>query len=253
METLWDQPAQSSRPPEAAPRADFFPAKEKPLICQAAADGLASASAPVPRPPTASSPVTLPGNLTAAFSAPKPGSLDQLQVDSEELEPPTPPSSPPPARGGAWTLPLLCAGLALIAACLLIPQANENRRLSYERQRLQLDLKHLQDQVAVNDEFLKRVVDDPALAERLAQRQMKVVREGTAVLEIKNSDKANEMSPFLLVAVAPPPALVPYKPLGGVFSAWCREPKSRIYVLATGLMLCAAGLIMGSRPDAMQV
>src|SRR5690242_14281732 len=45
-----------------------------------------------------------------------------------------------PTRGGGWTIPILCAGIALIACCVLIPQADANRRLIYERQMLKMDL-----------------------------------------------------------------------------------------------------------------
>ena len=33
------------------------------------------------------------------------------------------------ATGGGWTIPLLCLGIAVIACCLVIPQADANRRL----------------------------------------------------------------------------------------------------------------------------
>jgi hypothetical protein len=77
---------------------------------------------------------------------------------------------------------MLCAGIAIIAACLLIPQADANRRLVYERTKLQADLEAVEKQVAVNDEFLRKVADDANLAERLAQRQMKMIRQGTRIL-----------------------------------------------------------------------
>src|SRR4051812_4130370 len=74
---------------------------------------------------------------------------------------------------GGWTIPLLCIGISLIACCLLIPAADENRRLVYEREKLKADIEQIHKQIEVNDEFLKRVADDPTLSERLAQRQMK--------------------------------------------------------------------------------
>ncbi len=55
----------------------------------------------------------------------------------------------------------------------------------------------------VNGEFLQKVADSPNLAERLAQRQMKIIRQGTRVLELKGG-REDEMSPFHLVNVAPP-------------------------------------------------
>src|SRR5688500_5356867 len=86
--------------------------------------------------------------------------------------------------GGGWTIIPVSLGLGLIACCVLIPQADENRRLAHQREQLRIDLEHLQTQARVNDEFVQRVGSDPTLAERLAQRQMKFVRKGSGVLEL---------------------------------------------------------------------
>jgi hypothetical protein len=148
------------------------------------------------------------------------------------------------SRGGAFTIPLLCAGVAIIATCLLIPQADANRRLVYERAKLQADLEAVEKQVEVNDEFLRKVSEDPNLAERLAQRQMNIIRKGTQVLSLKN-DAAAEMSPFQLTAVPAPVDLAPYQPRGGLLARLCHNPKSRLYLMGIGLMAMAAGLVLG--------
>lgn len=149
-----------------------------------------------------------------------------------------------PTRGGTFTIPMVCAGIAIIACCLLIPQADANRRLAYQHVKLKADLETVEKQVAVNDEFLRKVSDDPNLAERLAQRQMKIIRPGTKVLELKNSGEA-EMSPFQITAVAPPPKLPPYQPRGGMLAQLCYNPKSRLYLMGIGLLLTATGLVLG--------
>ncbi|HTL27737.1 MAG TPA: hypothetical protein VL282_00885 [Tepidisphaeraceae bacterium] len=145
--------------------------------------------------------------------------------------------------GGLWTIPLICAGIALIAACLIIPAADENHRLVYERERLKADLDQIHKQVDVNDEFLKRVNDDAALLERLAQRQMKMVREGTSVLELKEQSKSRGMSPYGLVNVPPPPPMPAYQPIGGELSTICRNPRNNLYLTGVGLLMIAAGLV----------
>jgi hypothetical protein len=155
----------------------------------------------------------------------------------------------------AWTIPLLCAGVAVIACCFIIPAADENRRLVYERERLKIDLEHIERQIAVNGEFLKHVADDPTLLERLAQRQMKMVREGTSVLELRDravqasqtqsQQSQQNISPFPLLTVAPPDPLPPYKPLGRHFANLCREPRSRLALMGSALMLIASGLVLG--------
>ena len=173
----------------------------------------------------------------------------------------------PPPRGGGWTVVSLCLGIGIIACCVLIPQADANRRLAYERQKLTSDLESIRKQVATNDEFLRRVADDPNLAERLAQRQMKIIRQGTRVLELKktaqqagatgaaagparatNGLTPDEMSPFHLVQVAPPPPMPPYQPRGGVIAGLCHRPRSRLYLIGTGLFLMAVGLVLGFGP-----
>src|SRR5688500_14417327 len=48
------------------------------------------------------------------------------------------------SKSSVWTIPLLCAGIAILACCLLIPAADENRRLTWERERLKADLEQIQ-------------------------------------------------------------------------------------------------------------
>jgi hypothetical protein len=153
--------------------------------------------------------------------------------------------------GGGWTLPLLCAGIALIACCAVIPQADANRRLAYERQQLQLDLQTVEKQIAVNTEFLRKVGQDPTLAERLAERQMKVIPQGSRVLELSHDAGGASMSPFQLVSVPPPPPLPPYKPISGVIANLCYDNHTRLYVIGIALGMIATGLVLGGSPGAM--
>jgi cell division protein FtsB len=166
-----------------------------------------------------------------------------------------------------WTITVLCVGLALIAACVVIPQADSNRRLAYEKEKLQMDLDQIQKQVAVNDEFLKKMESDPQLVQRLAQRQMRMIRQGETVIDLKPDAQptgaqstgqdhataasldADQMSPFRIVNVPPPPPLPPYTPVGGTFAELCRQPKSQLYLMGGAMFLVAAGLVLGdSRP-----
>ncbi len=154
---------------------------------------------------------------------------------------------PPPAprTGAGWSIPLLCLGIALVACCVLIPLCDETRRMAYERQRLRQELEYVQRQVAVNDAFLKKIARDPTLAERLAQRQMKVVPEGTAVLNLDRSSSQYESSPFQLVHLAPPPPLEPYQPAHDLLSRLCLQPKSQLYLLGAAMLMIAAALVLG--------
>ncbi|HLL90087.1 MAG TPA: hypothetical protein VK324_12365, partial [Tepidisphaeraceae bacterium] len=164
----------------------------------------------------------------AAESQPDDGDVD----DSPplQLHPSTDDAAPPVAtRGGGWTLVAMCAGIAVIACCLIIPQADANRRLVWEREKLKLDLEAVRKQVAVNTEFLRKLPDDPTLAERLAQRQMRMVREGSSILKLKRDAAHVEMNPFLLTAVAAPDPLPPYVAPQGVMSDVFLGGRPRLY------------------------
>jgi len=168
--------------------------------------------------------------------------LDPLDTTSD--------SEPAPAQrkgGGTLTIPLLCIGVAIIACVALLPLADENHQLAWEREKLRIDLAQLVEQTRVQDVFLTRVADDPTLAERLAQRQMKYIREGSSVLPLRGSAK-EEMSPFHLVSVPPPPPLPPYQPVGGALATIVRQPRAQLYLYGAALLLIATGLVLGYTP-----
>src|SRR5690242_8261118 len=132
--------------------------------------------------------------------------------------------SPEPEESGGWTVTILCAGIAIIAACLLLPLVETNHQLAWQKQKLATDLEQIKQQVEVNAEFLRRVNDDPTLAERLARRQMKFIREGTSILDLRDArtaaatgadDSPQQASPFQLVMLPPPSPMPPYRPMGG--------------------------------------
>jgi hypothetical protein len=77
---------------------------------------------------------------------------------------------------------------------------------------------------------------------------MKLVRQGTNVLEIKGDSGKDDLSPFMLVTLPPPGELPPYRPIGGVFSEMCRHPRSQLFLMGAALLLVATGLVMGSAP-----
>jgi hypothetical protein len=167
---------------------------------------------------------------------------ESFAADTEE--------SPAPSRrrgGGVLTIPLLCVGIAIIACVSLLPLADENHQLAWEREKLRADLAQLKEQGRVNDEFLQRVADDPTLAQRLAQRQMKYIREGDSILPLQGSGK-EEMSPFHLVAVPPPPPMPPYQPVGGPLATLVRQPRAQLYLCGAALLMIASGLVLGYVP-----
>lgn len=148
------------------------------------------------------------------------------------------------SSGGWWSYPALTIGIAIIACALIVAQVEENRLMSWQKNKLQQDVEHLREQVRVNQEFLDRLNVDEALVERLAQRQMKLVREGSAALELEG--ETNEIrSPFTLVRVPPPPEVEPYQPDSGPLTQIFGTAHRRVWAFGAGALLIAASLILG--------
>ncbi|HWE03908.1 MAG TPA: hypothetical protein VG326_15995 [Tepidisphaeraceae bacterium] len=179
----------------------------------------------------------------------RPAAASAVEIaDATELDPEPELSASYVTTGGGWTFPVMCVGIVLIACCVVVPQADFNRRLYYQRQALQADLESIQKQVAVNDEFLKQVIDNPTLAERLASRQMKTIRKGQKVLAVNQVNDDGDMSPFALVAVPKPPTQTPYRPVIGTIANLCNNARSRLYLLGVSMTMVAVGLVLGFSP-----
>lgn len=171
-------------------------------------------------------------------------------MDSPPVIEPQEPTQQPALRRisfHGWTIIFICAGLGLLAACYLIPQADRNQQIHYQNLQLQADLDYLQRRADANAEFIKRVGSDPVLAERLAQRQLNFIRKGASPLKLEGDPAEDQagMSPFALVAVEPAPEIPAPQPVGGRFADWCRQPRKRLFTVGAALMLMAVGLVLG--------
>jgi hypothetical protein len=120
---------------------------------------------------------------------------------------------------------------------------------------LQRDLQQIQQQVTMNGEFLSEMESDPQLEERLALRQMHVVRQGERVLELKGdsdtpqptepASDAAQMSPFSIVHVPPPEPLPAYEPWGGEITGVFLNQRLALYLIGGGLLMVAMALVLG--------
>ena len=144
-----------------------------------------------------------------------------------------------------WSLPLLCLGLGMIAVCVLVPAAEANKRLTADRDKLKCDLSHVESQVSANQEFLSIAGSDPEIAERLAQRQLKQIRQGTTVLELKGLDQKSEASPFQMISVPPPLPVAAFRPLDGILGEICGDSRRQLYAVGLGMFMVATALVLG--------
>ena len=152
---------------------------------------------------------------------------------------------------GGWTVGALIIGMTTIGLTAILPQLDANRRLAFDRSRLAADLDQINRQTTVNEAFLAKIESDPQLAQRLAERQMKVIRQGESLLVYKSernpdSGGAADVSPFSLLAVPAAAPVAPYHAPGGILGGWLLDPHIRLHCLAGGFFLVAAGLVLGS-------
>ena len=152
-------------------------------------------------------------------------------------------------RGTLLALPLLCAGLAVVAACLIVPAAGQERRLGRERAELLRELDHLAEQARRNEEFLARLNRDPELAERLAARQLNRRPAGERLADLDGRETGVARSPFALLAVPDPPPLAADPPPTHL-EAWLGDRRRRLWTLGAAVVAVAAGLLMGARGGA---
>ena len=208
---------------------------------------------PVVMPPKPARAIEPRREVKPLIVAPKPVVKDEpleaaFAIEAPSLSPqvPSPKRQDPLAPTGAWwTLPLMFAGIAIVACAVLVPAADENRRATYELAKIDRDVTYFQKQSDVNKDFLERVSNDPTLAERLALRQLHMTRADTHLMPLPGKADPFNRSPFALVSVDPPPALEPYRPVGGLLGDWFLDLRRQIYFAGFGLLLAAAGVIFG--------
>jgi hypothetical protein len=158
------------------------------------------------------------------------------------------PAPVPSSAASFCSLPMLCAGLCLIAVCVLVPQAEANRRMAVDRDQLRQDLAHADAQLDVNARFLTAAATDPEVAERLAQRQMRQIRQGSEALhldgELAGAPAVVTVTDMLRVPTPPPvPA---YRPPQGLVADLTACGRHQLYGLGTGLFLVAAALVLAT-------
>ncbi|MGN6625005.1 MAG: hypothetical protein ACTHLN_00170 [Tepidisphaeraceae bacterium] len=195
-------------------------------------------------------PIDIAPHLEAAFAIGGAAAGDEaadLDADADlDTSAPTMIAEPPRGPTGAWwTLPLMFAGIAIVACAVLVPATDENRRAMYELAKIDRDVAYFQKQSDVNKDFLRRVSNDPTLAERLALRQLHMTLADTHLVKIPTKAEPFNRSPFALVSVEPPPALEPYRPVAGVLGEWFLDVRRQIYLAGIGLLMAAAGVIFG--------
>jgi hypothetical protein len=163
----------------------------------------------------------------------------------------------PPRKSVVSTLivfVMIAAGLAIVAAAMLLPLREENRQLTHDSLQLQREVDHLKRQIEVNRSFLSDIMTDPQLALRLAMRQNAPVETPGTRIDLGPGAKSPAsqpfgQSPFQITYLPPPEPLPPYQSdLPRLAQAWFVDPSRRLLSIGVGVFFIAAGIILGAIP-----
>lgn len=148
-----------------------------------------------------------------------------------------------------WTMAMILVGFATVAACVYLPLREENRKLEYELADLAAQAKYVQDQTTANAAFIDRVHSDPTLANRLLMRMTNKPMPGTAFLDAPGQT-AFTSSPYQITQIDPPSPQPAYQTdLPIVFGSLILDFRSRLILLASGIFLMGAGVILGTTKE----
>jgi len=170
------------------------------------------------------------------------------------------PEPAPPARRQHWITPtidagwlLLLSGVALLAAALLIPAADELSGARWQRDRtIALERAHLErlDRHRTYLEALRS--DDPDLARSLAVAQLNLVPTDRAAIDDVHVIEPNA---DVFAALEPaPPVLPTHDAPDSTLARLAMGSTSRLWLIAIGALLTLVGLLpqspkrVGARP-----
>lgn len=144
-----------------------------------------------------------------------------------------------------WALGMILVGMVTLAACVLIPIREENRQLAHQSGSLRAEADFVQQQAEANAEFVARIHNDPALAERMSMRMTRRPSAGKKFLDAEQAT-AFSSSPYALTRLAAPPARPEYRSdlppaVVGLFN----DTSSRAVLIGASVFLIAAAVVLG--------
>lgn len=141
----------------------------------------------------------------------------------------------------------LAAGVATLAATVLIPATEDLRRARWHRDRALLVEKHRDERLARYEEFLAAVQSqDPTLILSLAERQLNQIPADRGALVTSNARLTDDVSVF--PSLEPPPLTLPeFTPTESLLAKWTTADSTRVWMLLGGAVCVLVGLFPASR------
>jgi hypothetical protein len=144
--------------------------------------------------------------------------------------------------GMSWML--LLASLAVLAAVIFVPALQDTRAAEADRNNVQATLELLDQKLALQDQFIKVALKDPLVMERLAGRQLRLVRADQQVLildpaELHQDHSITSLLSESLQPVTPKPIATLPAPIEK-----CLQPLTNPNVRRFATLLACAGLLL---------
>lgn len=142
----------------------------------------------------------------------------------------------------------LAAGVALLAATVVIPAAEDAERARWQRDRAMAVEAHRQERLNRYEEYIAALeAGEPALVLALAEKQLNQIPADRALIPGRQSSAMEGASVFL--SLEPGPLVLPeYHRSESMLSKWTRGGPMRVMLLACGAICVMIGLMPPSRP-----
>ncbi len=170
----------------------------------------------------------------------------------EGLEPPLPtrPRAAAVAPRGfdpAWLF--LIAGLAILAAAVLLPAIDDTHDVEWQRDRALAIEGHRKDRLERYGKYLAALDrGEPDLVEQLAAGQLNLIREDRALLEAERTSQSGRggesQATMVFAALEPAPLVIEDRQrVGSMLEEWTGNPAVRPWLIAFGGVCTLVGLM----------
>ncbi|CAG1007475.1 hypothetical protein PHYC_03437 [Phycisphaerales bacterium] len=152
---------------------------------------------------------------------------------------------PRPLIDPGWLF--LAAGIAILAATILIPASEDLARARWQRDRALAVEAHRIDRLTRYEEYLAAVESgEPSLVLSLAEKQLNQIPADRAAIPGGTNLLGKGVSVF--PSLEPPPLkLAEFRPSNSILSRWTRGGQPRLWLLIGGAISVLIGLLPASR------
>jgi hypothetical protein len=144
----------------------------------------------------------------------------------------------------------LVAGITLVGATILLPASEDLAEARHRRDVALVYEAHRKERIARYEEYIKALdTREPSLVYSLAASQLNQIGEGRGMIGSIGDARSSNVSVF--PALEPPPMAVPERvKVESRLQHWAMNERTRMLMLAGGMLLVLIGLLPAARRSA---